>query len=232
MQMIFPFGAARDIESIRDTLAVRYGRLLLGDRLEPLRQLVRSVLGCRTRDSVSWPAFERLMEHFPRWTDLAGARPEDIEAIIADVTHAGDKAHHLVQALRMIAARRSDFDLGFLADWPIEAAFDWLERLPGVGPKVAAATLNFSTLDRRAFVADTHVLRILKRYGVIGVKADAWRAHEEVMAATDGWSALDLAELFALLKQHGQTVCRFHAPRCRACPLARDCRFWGQKPRV
>lgn len=224
MQTSFPFGAATDVPRIRDALAARYGRLHLTERLEPLCQLVRSVLGCRTRDGVSWPAYQRLVEAYPRWSDLARAPPEDIEAVIGDVTHAGDKARRLGQALRAILARHAEFDLGFLADWPLNAAFTWLERLPGVGPKVAAATLNFSTLDRHAFVADTHVLRVLRRFGIIGEKADAWRAHEEVMAATDGWSAIELIELHALLKHHGQTLCRHNAPRCRDCPLlAHDC---------
>ena len=235
MQTAFPFGQADDIARIRDRLAARHGRLRMTERLEPLGQLVRSMLGSRTRDTQSWPAFERLTGRYPRWGDLADAAPEEIEAVIAGVTYADRKARQISRTMRIIRARRARFDLGFLREWPLGAALAWLESLPGVGPKVGAATLNFSTLDRRAFVADTHVLRLLRRYGSLDARADAWRANEMVLAATEGWSAFELIELFALVKVHGQTVCRFHAPRCRDCPLARDCRHARadrQKPRM
>lgn len=232
MQTAFPFGQADDIARIRDRLAAHYGRLSLTERRKPLAQLLRSMLGSRTRDTVSQPAFERLRNRFPRWIDLAEASPEEIEKVIAGVTYAERKAGQISRTMRRLRARPEAFDLDFLSDWPLDVALSWLETFPGVGPKVAAATLNFSTLDRRAFVADTHVLRLLKRYGSLGHKADAGRANEMVLAATESWSAFELVELFALIKAHGQTVCRFHAPRCRDCPLACDCRFRGQKPRV
>lgn len=229
MQTAFPFGQADHIARIRDGLVAQHGRPAVTQRLEPLDQLVRSLLGSRTRDTVSWPAFERLTGRFPRWDDLAQAALEDIEATIDDVTHADRKARYISRTMRMIRARCGAFDIGFLREWPPDAALAWLMTLPGVGPKVAAATLNLSTLDRRAFVADTHVLRLLKRYGALGEQADAWRAHEMVVAATEGWSPVELVELFWLVKTHGQTVCRFHVPRCRDCPLACDC--WQRRAR-
>jgi endonuclease-3 len=72
----------------------------------------------------------------------------------------------------MIAADDPDFDLSPLGEQPIEDALAWLERLPGVGRKVAASALNFSSLAIPAFVADTHVLPVLGRFGVIDAKAD------------------------------------------------------------
>lgn len=154
---------------------------------------------------------------------MAADRSE-VASVISTVTFAEDKAAHLVEALRMIAAERPDFDLGFLAFVPIGEAIAWLERLPGVGRKVAAATLNASTLKRPVFIVDSHVHRVLVRLGFIGTRALPRSASELVTASARTLTADDLLELFAQMKRLGQTICRFDAPDCRACPLARCCR--------
>ena len=102
-------------------------------------------------------------------------------------------------------------------------ALIWLERFPGVGRKVSASVLNFSTLRRPAFVIDTHILRCLRRFGVISAKADTMTAYDSVMSATSGWSADDLVHLHIVLKRLGQTICRWDRGECRICPLKGHC---------
>lgn len=230
MQDAFDFGAGTDIARIRVLLRARLGVLVPFGKLEPADQFVRSSIGSRTRDAVSWAAFGRLRCRFPRWTELATAKRADIEVAIAEVTYADVKAARLGAALRAILADHPDLDLGFLGRWPVDRALLWLERLPGAGPKVAAAVLNFSTLERPAFVVDTHVLRVLRRFGFVGRRADTRRACDAVMVATSGWSAADLTEMHVLLKRLGQTVCRAEVPDCRICPLKRGCRTANRYP--
>lgn len=103
-------------------------------------------------------------------------------------------------------------------------AFIWLERLPGVGRKVAASTLNFSTLQRPALVIDTHVGRVLKRLGLVGARAEIVAMYDAVMNAAAGWSALDLTDLHIWMKRLGQTLCRPSGARCEGCPLRDICR--------
>lgn len=224
MQMAFDFGAVADMAWVRDQLRVFFGR---PDRLAaraPIGQLVKSLISNRTLDEVSLAAYQRLVEAYPECPALAAASTGDVEALIGDVTFPDVKARHLGDALRFIGARHPDFDLGFLGRLSVAEALAWLERLPGVGRKVSASTLNFSTLEMPAFVVDTHILRVLSRYGFIRNTADTWTAYEAVMAASPRWSAAELAELHILMKRLGQTICRHGRPRCHDCPIRRRCK--------
>lgn len=103
----------------------------------------------------------------------------------------------------------------------MRAALDWLERFPGVGPKVAAATLNASTLAMRVFIVDSHVHRILLRFGFIGPNATAEQGRDAVTAA--GLDAAELLDLFVWMKKLGQQVCQSSGPACAECPLTSRC---------
>jgi endonuclease-3 len=224
MQNMFDFGEEARLARLRDLLIARFGRPEIGSLREPMGQLVKSLISSRTRDEVSLPAFARLVRAYPRWADMAAAQPHEIEAVIKDVTFADVKAGHLKRTLQTIAAAHPDFRLDFLAAMPVPQALEWLERLPGVGRKVAGATLNFSTLRKPAFVIDTHILRVLRRLGLVRPQATTENAYRIVMAAADGWGADDLAELHSLMKRLGRTLCRFDRACCEDCPIASRCK--------
>ena len=106
----------------------------------------------------------------------------------------------------------------------VEDALAWLERLPGVGRKVAAATLDFSTLRKRALVIDTHHLRVLRRLGFLSGRCTLRRAYDRIMplVPTD-WPPAMLDEHHQLMKCLGQEICRHGMPICRRCPLENLC---------
>lgn len=198
MQAAFDFGMD-DIAFMRSVLTQRFGRLARFERREPVWQMLRSLLGAQTYDRIAEPALERLRHRWPDPRDLARARPAAVRAVIGDVTHADDKAERLVAALAWIGRERPDHDLSFLHTWSVDDALVWLERLPGVGPKVAAATLNASTLRMPVFIVDSHVHRILLRFGFIGPRATA-RDGRDAVTAAGHVDADGLLELFAQLK--------------------------------
>lgn len=100
----------------------------------------------------------------------------------------------------------------------------WLLRLPGVGAHAAAATLNLSTLGRRAMVVDAHVHRVARRLGLTGRQGDAARAHDDLLdLAPKGWDGEALAELHHLMKAHGQSICSHLDPACGLCALSEAC---------
>ena len=222
--MMLGFETDQDVGWVRDQLRFRFSRHGLTCVRSPIGQLVKSSISGRTRDDVSLNAYHRLIAAYPDWSDVAAATTAEIEAVIGDVTFPDVKARHLRDALRDIAAHRSDFDLNFLGAMSVTRALAWLERLPGVGRKVSASTLNFSTLRMPAFVVDTHILRILRRFGLVRSKADTRTAYDVTMAMLYDWSAADLAELHVLMKRLGQTVCRADHACCADCPISRRCR--------
>ncbi len=214
--------ADSDIPWLRDRLRETLGTLAEFERDEPIHLFVRSFISGLTRDEVTDVAFLRLRERYD-WPSLAKADWHEVERVIACVTHAKKKAQHIGPALAAISAEHPDFSLDFLGDWSVERAIYWLERLPGVGRKIAAATLNFSSLRRPVFVVDQHVLRIIQRFGLIGVRSSNVKAYDAIMQVAGAWSDFDLLELHALMKHLGQTVCRPAAPRCFECPLDPRC---------
>jgi endonuclease-3 len=160
MQESFGF-FADEIGRWRQPLTHRFGTLADVPRRRPLGQLVKSMISSRTRDAVSLRAYQRLGQRWRRAAELAKAAPPVIERTIFDVTFAEKKAVYLPAALGMIEQDRPDFTLDFLAGLEVEEALAWLERLPGVGRKVATAALNASTLRRPVFIVDSHVHRVL-----------------------------------------------------------------------
>ena len=223
-----PPGPPSPLPWIRAHLLALYGEQRDFWRPDPISQLVAAMVSSRTRDEVSLPAFARLRRRYPTWEALARAAPVDIEAVIHPVTFADRKAELIPRALRMIAARNGRFDLAFLADWPEEMAMRWLTELPGVGAKIAATTLNFSALRRRALPVDTHLLRIGERFGPLPPDADYEDGYDIYMSLVpDHWDADDIYEFHWLMKLHGQRVCRHAMPACTHCPLQALCQHYA-----
>ena len=223
MQSDFGFSGHDDILRWQEMLAPMRAASEPIPRRSPIGALVKSMISGRTRDPVSLAAYDRLVAAFGTPGRVLAAGREEVLRCIGGVTHAEDKAVYVVEALGRIAAERKGFDLSFLAKPPIGEALGWLERLPGVGRKVAAATLNGSTLDRPVLIVDSHVLRVLQRLGFVG-RHDARAASEAVTAAMPEWSGGDFLDFHIVTKKLGQTVCGFDVPDCAHCPLRGDCR--------
>lgn len=220
-----------DLPAVRDRLRAAFGTVRPHRRLDPVSQLVKTMVSARTYDEVSWAAFVRLRAAFGDWNALAGAAPADIEPIIDPVTFADEKARRIPEALRQICEARSDLDLDFLKDLPLDEAMAWLARLSGVGVKGAACVLNFSTLARPALVVDTHVHRATRRLGLAPRTGDTDGAYAALMEqAPIDWDAEDFFELHWLIKPHGQSICTHFDPACGLCVLRDLCPRIGLAP--
>ena len=221
MQLTLHIGISGDLVDILSRPA--FPHLPPYPSLDPISQLVKSLISTRTRDEVSWPAFVELISLYPQWNLMARASLKALETALAQVTFPEVKAATLSRALHDLAKWQPDFDLGFLGGMPVDRALEWLQRLDGVGMEIAAATLNLSTLRRPAFVIDTHVLRILQRYGLVSPTADSRKAYRVVMGSTAEWNADELFELHRLMKALGQRRCGKLDIGCDGCPLAGNC---------
>jgi len=222
MQTGFDFGRS-DLDRWRGLMQPLVDQMDSLPRRKPVGQLVKSLISGRTRDAVSLGAYRRLGARYRSAAELADAEPATVETIIADVTFAGAKAEWLVSALCEIRRTHSDFDLDFLREPPLATALGWLERLPGVGRKVAASTLNASLLARPVLIVDTHVLRVLRRLRFVDARAEARDASEAVTAAMPGWDADDFLRFHVMTKRLGQIICHEIEPDCAHCPLSGEC---------
>jgi endonuclease-3 len=228
MQLSLNFGetppAVANLPHLRQRLLSAFGPFRNETRLEPLDQLVKSLISSRTHDEDSQATYDRLKFRYPDWADLADAPGEEVRDLLCPVTYPDEKADWLPAALKQIVRSKGTLSLEFLAGQPVEAALAWLKKLDGVGGKVAAAVLNFSRLKMRVMVVDTHVLRVARRYGLVSEKCDAEAASRVLMGlAPDAWTADDFYELHWLMKRLGQMRCTHGWARCGACPMMASC---------
>lgn len=209
---------------MQERLVEAYGEMRNGPRHDPTSQCFKAMISSCTQDAVSQEAFWALKDRFPCWDGLADSTPAQIVELIRDVTYEADKAANLIDAARHIRARRGRVDLEFLGSWDTQAALGWLRRMRGIKAKSAAATLNFSTLRRRVFVVDRHVLRVFKSLGVLDERADFERGFRQLTRRMpDAWGSEDLYEFHWLVKRLGQSTCRHGSQHCSLCPLRDIC---------
>ena len=192
--------------------------------LDPLSELVSSLLSHRTRNADSGAAFKALRARFPNWADVIDAPTADIQDAIVRVTWPEQKAPRIQSILRTIQAERGALSLDFLADLPVDDARAWLERLPGVGPKTSAAVLSFSVLRRPALPVDSHHHRVAARTGLIPAGMAVGPSHVVLAAQLPPeWDAQQVYDNHEVLMLHGQRCCFWRNPACGRCPLLDLC---------
>ncbi|NEP18692.1 MAG: Fe-S cluster assembly protein HesB [Leptolyngbya sp. SIO4C1] len=197
--------------------------------LDPLSELVSSLLSHRTKNRDSGRAFKQLQAALPTWEAVRDAETEEVERAIAPCTWPEQKAPRIQQVLRQITAERGDLTLDFLTELSVPAAREWLETLSGVGPKTSAAVLAFSTLRRRALPVDSHHHRVAVRTGLIPETVAVGPSHAVLEAQLPAdWSAQQVYDNHEVLMLHGQRCCYYRQPECDRCAILDLCSY-GQR---
>ena len=192
--------------------------------LDPLSELVSSLLSHRTRNAASGKAFRNLKEMFPSWEAVRDAPVQDVQEAIAPCTWPEQKAPRLQQVLRLITERCGTLTLDFLPGLDVADARAWLESLPGVGPKTSAAVISFSNMRGKAMPVDSHHFRVAVRLGIIEEKIGEAKAHRVLEnLLPDDFTAQDVYDHHQVMMKHGQKVCFYHRPDCENCVLLDVC---------
>ena len=196
-----------------------YGPAQWRPRMDPLDELIFTVLTQHTSDLNAGRAFKAMRGRYPAWHDVLGASAEALADTIKTGGLANQKAPRIQHILAEILRRHGHFDLAFLAAMPMDEAKAWLRALPGVGPKTAAVVLAFS-FGMPAMPVDTHIHRVSKRLGLISKKTSAEDAHDilEAMLRPE-----DRFRAHVLLITHGRRTCKAQRPLCGQCALNDVC---------
>jgi len=213
-------GRSGRLRDVSRRLADRFGRPgICAHEIDPVRNLVLTILSQNTTDGNRDRAYDHLVKRFPTLPALAAASPSRLEEAIRVGGLAKAKAKAILGALARIKEERGVYSLDFLQGMSLPAAREYLTSFPGVGVKTANILLLFS-FGLPAFPVDTHILRVTKRLGLVPASATLAKAalllEPHVETGDHGPLHLNLLRL-------GREVCRPRNPLCTDCPLLPVC---------
>jgi endonuclease-3 len=189
-------------------------------REDPLDSLIATILSQNTNDKNSRAAYDSMRRAFPTWEETMNADPAKLEAALRPGGLTKTKSRRIQGILRAIA-RNGPLNLRYLAKISPDDAERELLKFHGVGRKTARCVLLFA-LHKDVFPIDTHILRVLKRLGLLPPKMTAEKAHTYIASAIPAGRSL---ALHLNLIFHGRTVCHARSPECAACILRRSCPY-------
>lgn len=208
-----------------------YGEQEIYARLDPMHELIATVLSHRTTHANEVAAYRRMRERFPTWETVRDAPLPDLIEAIGASNYPEVKAPYIQKILTRILAERGEANLDFLRAYTTEQAMAWLTSLPGVGLKTATLLLLFN-FQKPVLPVDTHVHRVTLRLGVLPPKMSAEKAHAALLAMLPA----EPKTLFNFHKHfywHGQRVCAWGLPVCSRCVLRDLCDYYhGDGPRA
>jgi len=207
---------------IHQLLVEEFGRPTWRPHLEPVAELVSTILSQNTNDVNRDAAYDNLRARFPTWEQVRDAPEKEVIEAIRKAGLANQKGPAIQNALHQITKEQGKIDLDFLKELSSERAAEWLENLKGVGPKTAAIVLLFS-LDKPAFPVDTHVYRVTGRLGIRPAKMSPAIAHQYLAEQfpPDTYYSLHLN-----LIKLGREICKARKPLCQQCPLQEICEYF------
>lgn len=200
-------------------LSARYGTPLLGNKRDPISEIVFIILSARTRGSEHEAAYRRLRARFRTWAAVRDAPLLEIRQMIQTAGLSRIKALQIRGVLRQLTrdlGRLSAASLRQLDDSSLEA---YLTSLPGVGIKTARCVLLYS-FDRQVFPVDTNSMRLFENLGIISSPLRFEYAQDPLQCLVPSEIRYSL---HVNAVAHGRQTCIPGAPKCRVCPIAHLC---------
>lgn len=172
--------------------------------------LIATILSARTKDETTAKAVSKLFLKVKDFEDLEKIELKELERLLYPVGFYKTKAKHLKKLAVMI---RKEFNN------KIPSEIDDLIKLPGVGRKTASLVMT-AAFDKHAITVDTHVHRIMNRFGYVKTKTP----YETEMALRKKLPKKYWKNINYFLVSFGQTICSPISPHCSKCPVRKYCK--------
>jgi len=210
------------VANIVASLEDKFGIPQRKTNLDPLSNLILTVLSQNTNDKNRDQAYHRLKESFPTWDQVMGANVKKIKAAIRPGGLAKQKSERIKNILKWIHQEYGSLNLDNLCTMNPEEAIEKFCQLKGIGVKTISVVLMFSCgID--IFPVDTHVHRICRLLGLVPKNATAektfWLMQPHVPEGKSFSFHINLLKL-------GRTICLARKPRCEQCPISSFCDYF------
>lgn len=205
-------------------LEAAYGQPSPRRQMNPLDELVLTMLSQNTSDMNSHRAFQSLKRVFPKWDRVLRADQKKLAETIRVAGLSEIRAARIQKVLKEIKSRFGSLNLASLSSMNSTEAYEFLKSLTGVGPKTAACVMLFS-LSKPFMPVDTHIHRVSLRLGLIEKKTTTEAAQQFFMNSVPG------SKLYSFhidMIRHGRAICRARTPLCPRCVLNSRCRYYSQ----
>ncbi|MBQ6019842.1 MAG: endonuclease III [Clostridia bacterium] len=179
---------------------------------DPFELLIATRLSAQCTDARVNLVTPALFEKYRTLDDYAAADVHDIEKIIHSCGFFRQKAKDIIG---MAVGVRDRFG-GKVPD-----NIEDLTTLPGVGRKTANLICGDVYGVPSVVVADTHLIRISNRLGLVDTK-DPHQVELALRALLPPEESNDFCHRCVL---HGRAVCDARKPRCEACVMREICKF-------
>lgn len=176
----------------------------------PFELLIATRLSAQCTDARVNLVTPALFEKYRTLEDYAQADVEDVAEIIHSCGFFRQKSKDIVGMAQKIL---SDFD-GKVPD-----NIEDLTSLPGVGRKTANLICG-DVYGKPAIVADTHLIRITNRLGLVATK-DPYKVEIELKKLLPPEESNDFCHRAVL---HGRAICDARKPKCDICPMTQFCK--------
>lgn len=180
----------------------------------PFELLIATRLSAQCTDARVNIVTPALFEKYKTLDDYANADVTDIENIIHSCGFFRQKAKDIIG---MAAKIRDEFG-GRVPD-----NIEDLTSLPGVGRKTANLICG-DVYGKPAVVADTHLIRITNRLGLVETK-DPYKTELELKKLLPPEESNNFCHRAVL---HGRAVCDARRPRCEDCCMNMFCKTYNK----
>ncbi len=178
---------------------------------EPFKMLVSGILSARTKDETTVKAVRKLFTVIQTAKDLEDIEQGELEKLIYGTGFYKTKARHL----KAMAKKLNNEFNGKVPD-----NIKDLLKLQGVGHKIANLML-VNAFNKMAICVDTHVHRIMNRWGYVNTK----NPDKTEMALRKKLPKRYWKRINNILVRFGQNFCRPVNPPCSKCPLNEVCEY-------
>jgi len=184
----------------------------------PFHILIAEMMLQRTKADQVVPVYLNTIKLFPTAKDLVEAKLNNLRRLLKPL----GLAWRIPKFKKVAKALIQKFN------GAVPETREELSSLPGVGHYIAGAVLSIA-YQKPEWIVDSNVVRLFRRYFGIAASSEGRRDAHVIELAKRYSSKRHPRECTLAILDHTALICVPISPRCRICPLRRNCAYFNRK---